>query len=46
MIFVFKEGKVIEIIGEGKVAERFRKILTFENNEKPYISARKCVESS
>jgi len=46
MIFVFKEGKVIEIIGEGKVGDRFRKILTFEKNGEPYISRGKCVESS
>ncbi|GAI43512.1 unnamed protein product [marine sediment metagenome] len=46
MIFVFKKGKVIEIIGEGKVGDRFRKMLAFEKNEEPYISPRKCAESS
>ncbi len=44
MTFVFKEGKVIEIIGGGKVGDKFREMLTFEKNEEPYISRRNCAE--
>lgn len=44
MTFVFKDGKVIEIIGGGKVSERYREMLAFEKNEEPYISRRNCAE--
>jgi len=44
MTFVFKNGKVIEIMGGGKVGEEFREMLAFEKNEEPYISRRNCAE--
>jgi len=44
MTFIFKEGKVTEIIGGGEVGDKFRKMLAFDRDEEPYTSRRNCAE--
>ncbi|MEA1965049.1 MAG: aminopeptidase [Candidatus Aerophobetes bacterium] len=44
MTFIFKEGKMTEIIGGSKVGDRFREMLEVGKNEEPYISRRNCAE--
>ena len=44
MTFAYKEGSVVEVIGGGKVGDRFREMLAFEKSEEPYLSRRNCAE--
>jgi len=44
MIFVFKDGLVIEVVGGGKVGDEFREMLSCRKSEEPYLSRRNCAE--
>jgi len=44
MILVFKNGKVIDVIGGGDVGETFRALLSLGREEEPYISRRNLAE--
>jgi len=44
MIFTFKDGQVVEVIGGGKVGNDFREMLACGKNEEPYLSRRNCAE--
>ncbi|MBE0512641.1 aminopeptidase [Candidatus Bathyarchaeota archaeon] len=44
MILVFKNGKVVDVIGGGDVGETFRALLSPGREEEPYISRRNLAE--
>ena len=44
MIFVFKDGLVIEVVGGGKVGDEFREMLSCGKSQEPYLSRRNCAE--
>lgn len=44
MIFVFKDGLVVEVAGGGKVGDEFREMLSCGKSEEPYLSRRNCAE--
>lgn len=44
MTFVFKDGNVVEVAGGGKAGDRYRELLSFEKDDKLYLSRRNCAE--
>jgi len=44
MTLVFKDGRVTEIIGGGKIGDEYRALLDFSKKEEPYISRRNLAE--
>jgi len=44
MTIQFEEGKVVNVLGGGKVGDEFRRLLDFAKDEEPYISRRNLAE--
>jgi aminopeptidase len=44
MVLIFQNGRVIEVIGGGKVGDSYRALLDCEKDEEPFLSRRNCAE--